>query len=176
MRIGAMRSVAIGLAFATMLAACADDGGGEEAPAQGSPTTEADESPQADADAAGEGTVAVADSDLGSILVDEEGITLYLFESDTGGSSTCYDDCAATWPPLVDEAPTAGEGTDEALLGTTERDDGEMQVTYDGHPLYYFASDQAPGDTKGQAIGDVWYVVDASGKAVTEEGAGRPGY
>ncbi|HJR96531.1 MAG TPA: hypothetical protein VJ979_01330 [Actinomycetota bacterium] len=173
MRIGAMRSVAIGLAFATMLAACADDGGGE-APAQGSPAAESAASPQPEAPA--EGTVAVADSDLGSILVDAEGISLYLFESDTGGSSTCYDDCAATWPPLVAEAPTAGEGADEALLGTTERDDGEMQVTYDGHPLYYFASDQAPGDTKGQAIGDVWYVVDASGKAVTEDGTGRPGY
>ncbi|HET9312236.1 MAG TPA: hypothetical protein VFP41_13555 [Actinomycetota bacterium] len=173
MRIGAMRSVAIGLAFATMLAACADDGGGD-APAQGSPAAESAASPRSDAPA--EGTVAVADSDLGSILVDAEGISLYLFESDTGGSSTCYDDCAATWPPLVAEAPTAGEGADEALLGTTERDDGEMQVTYDGHPLYYFASDQAPGDTKGQAIGDVWYVVDASGEAVTEKGTGRPGY
>ena len=76
-----------------------------------------------------------------------------------------------------DEAPTAGEGADESLLGTTERDDGEMQVTYDGHPLYTFASDTAPGDTNGQGVGEVWYVVDATGKAVTdEEGGGRPGY
>jgi predicted lipoprotein with Yx(FWY)xxD motif len=172
MRIGA-KSVAIGVLVATMLAACADDDGGEPA-AQGSPTAGSDATAT---EAPAEGTVAVAESDLGEILVDSEGMTLYVFGSDTGGSSTCYDDCAASWPPLIDEAPTAGEGADESLLGTTERDDGEMQVTYDGHPLYSFASDTAPGDTNGQGVGEVWYVVDTTGKAVTdEEGGGRPGY
>ncbi len=172
MRIGA-KSVAIGVLVATMLAACADDDGGE-APAQGSPTTGSDATTS---EAPAEGTVAVADSDLGKILVDPDGMTLYLFESDTGGSSTCYDDCEASWPPLIDAEPTAGEGADESLLGTTERDDGEMQVTYDGHPLYHFASDTAPGDTNGQGVGEVWFVVDPTGTAVTdEEGGGRPGY
>lgn len=172
MRIGA-KSVVIGVLVATMLAACADDDGGEP-PAQGSPTTASDATAT---EAPAEGTVAVADSDLGEILVDSEGMTLYLFESDTDGSSTCYDDCAASWPPLIDPEPTAGEGVDESLLGTTERDDGEMQVTYDGHPLYFFASDTAPGDTNGQGVGEVWFVVDPTGKAVTdEEGGGRPGY
>jgi len=103
-------------------------------------------------------------------------MTLYLFESDTGDTSTCTGDCAATWPPLIAEAPTAGEGVDEALLGTTIRDDGEVQVTYDGHPLYGFASDRSPGDTEGQGVGDVWFVVDASGKAVTDAARTGPGY
>ncbi|HWC71134.1 MAG TPA: hypothetical protein VG993_08240 [Actinomycetota bacterium] len=171
MRIGAMRMVAIGLGMALLVAACGDEGGDAgqgSAAAQPSPSAEA-------SDAVGAGTVSLGDSDLGSILVDADGKTLYLFESDTDGSSTCYDDCATTWPPLIDEAPTAGDGADESLLGTTEREDGEMQVTYDGHPLYYFASDQAAGDTMGQGIGDVWFVVDASGRAVTDAG-GRPGY
>jgi predicted lipoprotein with Yx(FWY)xxD motif len=178
MRIGAMRSLAIGLALATMLAACGEDDGGDDV-AQGSPEAEqspAAESPAAESPATDPATVQLADSDLGSILVDAEGLSLYLFEADTDGTSTCYDDCAATWPPLIADPPTAGEGVDDSLLGTTEREDGEMQVTYDGHPLYFFASDQAPGDTNGQAVGEVWYVVDAAGKAVTEEGAGRPGY
>ena len=118
----------------------------------------------------------LTDSDLGSILVDADGMTLYLFESDTAGASTCTADCAATWPPLIADSPTAGEGVDEALLGTTTRDDGEVQVTYDGHPLYGFASDEAPGDTEGQGVGDVWFVVDASGKAVTDAARTGPGY
>ena len=172
MRIGAMRWLAIGVTFATMLAACGGDDGDDAG--QGSPAAEspaAEESP-----AEGTGTVQVADSDLGSILVDAEGITLYLFEADTDGSSTCYDDCAATWPALIDDAPSAGDGVEESLLGTTERDDGEVQVTYDGQPLYYFASDQAPGDTEGQGIGDIWYVVDPAGAAITEKARTGPGY
>lgn len=166
MRIGAMRVVMVGLALAASLAACSD--GGEE-PTSG--TTSAAQSEPEEA-----ATVQVADSDLGSILVDSEGMTLYLFEADTDGSSTCYDDCATAWPALVDDAPVAGDGVDEALLGTTERDDGDVQVTYDGQPLYYFASDEAAGDTNGQGVGDVWYVVDPAGAAITEKARTRPGY
>ena len=166
MRIGAMRVVSVGLALSASLAACGDSG---EEPASG--TTSAAQSPPAEA-----ATVQVADSDLGSILVDSAGMTLYLFEADTDGSSTCYDDCATAWPALVDDAPVAGDGVDDALLGTTERDDGDVQVTYDGQPLYYFASDEAVGDTNGQGVGDVWYVVDAAGTAITEKARTRPGY
>ena len=160
-RIGGMRTVGIGLALTLALAACSGDDTTTPAPAATeSPTVE--ESPPADT-----ATVQLADSDLGSILVDAEGMTLYLFEADTDGTSTCYDECADAWPALVDDAPTAGDGVDDALLDTTERDDGELQVTYAGQPLYYFAADQAPGDTEGQGLNDVWYVVDAEGAAVT---------
>ena len=172
MRIGSMRALAVGLALTMSLAACGDDDGAGDG---GSPTASAQPSDTASPEPAS-ATVQLADSDLGSILVDGDGMTLYLFESDTGDTSTCTGDCAATWPPLIAEAPTAGEGVDEALLGTTTRDDGEVQVTYDGHPLYGFASDRSPGDTEGQGVGDVWFVVDASGKAVTDAARTGPGY
>jgi predicted lipoprotein with Yx(FWY)xxD motif len=172
MRIGSMRTLAVGVALTMSLAACGDDGGSGDG---GSPSAPAQSSDAASPEPASP-TVQLADSHLGSILVDGEGMTLYLFESDTGTTSTCTGDCAATWPPLIAEEPAAGEGVDESLLGTTTRDDGEVQVTYDGHPLYLFASDESPGDTQGQGVGDVWFVVDASGKAVTEEARTGPGY
>jgi len=172
MRIGSIRWLALGLAFTALLAACGDDDGDTGAGA-GSPAAE---SPAEETPATETGTVQVADSDLGSILVDADGMTLYLFEADTDGSSTCYDECADAWPALIDGAPTAGEGADDSLLGTTERDDGEVQVTYDGQPIYYFASDKKPGDTEGQGVGDVWYVVDPAGGAITEKARTGPGY
>jgi len=177
MRIGGMRAAAIGLALTMLLAACGDDeGDGDGAPGAGDGAT-SEASPSAEeSPAAVAATVQLGESDLGSILVDDDGMTLYLFESDTDGSSTCYDDCAAAWPALVDDAPTGGEGIDGSLLGTTERDDGDVQVTYAGRPLYTFASDQAPGDVEGQGVGDVWFVVDASGDAVVEEARTGPGY
>lgn len=112
-------------------------------------------------------TVELADSPLGSILVDGEGRTLYRFERDSDGETSCYDACAANWPPLVGDVE-AGEGADGALLGTTDRTDGSVQVTYAGRPLYYFAGDQAGGDVAGQGVMDVWYVVAADGAAITE--------
>jgi len=110
-------------------------------------------------------TVAVASSPLGDILVDSEGKTLYLFLPDEQGDSTCYDQCADNWPPLT-AAITAGDGADATLLGTATRTDGAEQVTYNGWPLYYFAADAAPGDTNGQGINDVWFVVTAAGESI----------
>jgi predicted lipoprotein with Yx(FWY)xxD motif len=173
MRIGSMRAVIAAVALTTLLAACGGDDGGNSG--DGSPSAASTPSTVESPAAAG-GTVQLADSDLGSILVDADGMTLYLLESDGDGTSTCTADCAATWPPLLDEAPVAGDGVDDSLLGTTTRDDGEVQVTYAGHPLYGFASDEAPGDTEGQGVGDVWFVVDASGKAVTDAARTGPGY
>ena len=104
---------------------------------------------------------------LGKFLVDADGMTLYLFTMDTKDASNCYDDCAAAWPPLLTTDPVvAGNGVDASLLGTAERKDGATQVTYDGHPLYTWAQDEAPGDATGQAVGDVWYVVSPAGEAV----------
>ena len=115
-------------------------------------------------------TVDLVESDLGEILADGEGRTLYLFLPDEQGASTCYDGCAQNWPPL--EAPAeAGEGVDASLLATSERDDGTQQVTYNGWPLYYYAADAGPGEVNGQGVGDVWYVVDAAGEAVQAAGA-----
>ncbi|MET0800604.1 MAG: hypothetical protein ABWZ53_05500 [Actinomycetota bacterium] len=175
MRIGAMRSVVVGLSLTLLLAACGSDntGDGGSTTSQESPTQAASATESAAADSA---TVDVGSSDLGSILVDSEGNTLYLFEADTDGSSTCYQDCAATWPALIGDAPVAGSGIDDSLLGTTKRDDGSMQVTYADHPLYLYAPDTAPGDTSGQGVGDVWFVVSPKGEAVTDKAATGPGY
>jgi predicted lipoprotein with Yx(FWY)xxD motif len=116
--------------------------------------------------AAGEATVATAESELGTILVDGEGLTLYMFMPDNQGPSSCEGDCLAAWPSLTGPA-TAGEGVDESLLGTAARpDDGTEQVTYNGWPLYYFAQDSAPGDVNGQGVGDVWFVVDPAGEPI----------
>ena len=113
------------------------------------------------------GTISVEGTDLGAILVDEDGNTLYLLTTDDQGASTCYDDCEANWPVL--EGPVeAGDGVDEALLGETMRDDGTVQTTYNDWPLYYFAGDAQAGDINGQGVGDVWYVLDASGEPVKD--------
>ena len=108
------------------------------------------------------------DSKLGSILVDSKGMTLYMYTKDTANTSSCYSSCATAWPPLLTTgAPTAGTGVDASLLGTTTRTDGSTQVTYNGLPLYYWIKDKAAGDTTGQGVQNVWYVVDPSGKPVT---------
>ena len=107
---------------------------------------------------------------LGQVLVDTRGMTLYLFEVETGSASTCYGSCAQNWPPLHTKgAPTAGSGSMQALLNTSARKDGTAQVTYNGHPLYFFVGDSKPGDTHGEGIsafGGSWYVVSPSGAKI----------
>jgi len=105
---------------------------------------------------------------LGSFLVDDKSMTLYLFTKDTPNTSVCYDKCATAWPPLLTTgSPIAGDGVDTSKLGTTKRTDGSVQATYNGWPLYYYAKDKAPGDVVGQDVGGVWYVVSAAGEKVT---------
>jgi predicted lipoprotein with Yx(FWY)xxD motif len=140
----------------TALVACSDDGD-----AGGGSTGDGEETP------AEQATVQAEDSDLGEIVVDAEGKTLYVFLADEGGASTCYEDCEASWPPLtVDAEPVPGEGIEASLLGTTERDDGSLQVTLDGQPLYYFAADETADDVNGQGVGDVWFVVAPDGAPI----------
>ncbi|MEA2514207.1 MAG: hypothetical protein QOJ59_3694 [Thermomicrobiales bacterium] len=97
---------------------------------------------------------------LGPILTDPNGMTLYLFTKDTTpGESTCYDQCATNWPPFTAEEPLGLPPTIEGELTTITRTDGTTQIAYNGIPLYYFVKDAQPGDTTGQGVGDVWYVV-----------------
>ncbi len=104
---------------------------------------------------------------LGSFLVDDKGMTLYLFTKDTPNTSNCYDKCATTWPPLLTTGKAAsGNGVDASKLGTTQRKDGTTQVTYNGWPLYYYAKDKAAGDVTGQDVGGVWFVVSPAGDKV----------
>ncbi|MGP3984876.1 COG4315 family predicted lipoprotein [Streptomyces sp. KR80] len=126
---------------------------------------------------AGQATVAVRSSNLGQVLVDGEGRTLYLFEADTSEKSTCNDACARAWPPLTTSGePKAGEGVKADLLGMTTRDDGTTEVTYNGHPLYYYQGDEKPGDTTGQELdqfGAEWFVLNADGNKVEGDGEGE---
>jgi predicted lipoprotein with Yx(FWY)xxD motif len=118
-------------------------------------------------------SVKLASTNLGKILVDAHGRTLYLFEADKGAMSNCAGACANAWPPLTTAGkPTAGAGVTAAELGTTKRADGSTEVTYNGHPLYTYAGDTAPGQTTGQAIdgfGAEWYVLSASGDKIDNE-------
>lgn len=171
------------VASAALGAACSDDdddGDGDPAggisPAATQPAAEATE-PAAESTAAGDATepageatepaasgdltlTTAEDETLGTILVDGRGFTLYTFANDTAGSgeSACNEGCVGAWPPLTVE----GEGSyDEALaadVDTITRADGSTQVTYKGMPLYFFASDTAPGDTTGHEVGGVWFV------------------
>ena len=106
----------------------------------------------------------------GKALVGRDGRTLYLFQADKNRTSACSGACAAAWPPyIVTGTPQAGSGVNQALLGTIIRPDGTMQLTYDGHPLYYFTADTAAGTAHGQAVkafGAEWYVVGASGSKI----------
>lgn len=179
------RRALILLAALLLLAACggaddesADAGGdsaaptavaSEAAPEASEPAAGASET-AGSASAAATGEITLAESDLGPILVDGEGMTLYVFDNDTEGTSTCTGECEANWPPVSGDV-TAGDGVDADLLGTTERDDGTSQATYDGQPLYFFAGDQAAGDTAGQGVGDVWWVVGPDGAKITDEAA-----
>ena len=121
-------------------------------------------------------------SNLGKILVDSQGRTVYLFKKDTGSKSTCSGECAVDWPPVTAKGrPTAGSGVTASMLGTTKRSDGSQQVTYDGHPLYRYEGDQSAGDANGQglvAFGAAWYSVSPGGSQITtaSSGSGSRGY
>jgi predicted lipoprotein with Yx(FWY)xxD motif len=120
-------------------------------------------------------TISAGGSSLGQILVDGNGKTLYLFEADTSTQSTCSGACAQAWPPLTTTgAPTAAGTVSPSLLGTTTRTDGTTQVTFNRHPLYYFVSDNQPGDTKGEgvtAFGAGWDVLSPNGAKIEKSGS-----
>jgi predicted lipoprotein with Yx(FWY)xxD motif len=128
------------------------------------------------ATASGSGTVVkVGPSNLGRVLVDAHGKTLYLWAHDKTAKSTCYGDCAEYWPPLLTRGkPLTAGGANASLLGTSRRSDGRIQVTYAGHPLYYFVQDRKPGQTTGEGLtgfGGRWDPVSAVGNAVRKGGS-----
>jgi predicted lipoprotein with Yx(FWY)xxD motif len=96
----------------------------------------------------------------GSILTDQDGRTLYAFFNDKNGTSSCADQCVATWPALVSrQAVAADAGIDHKLLSQTTRAEGTVQATYGNWPLYYYVGDQGPGDIDGQGVDGVWFVI-----------------
>lgn len=135
------------------------------------PSLTAPASPSAEATASTPVTIKLADSRYGRIIVDGSGRALYLFDADKGPTSTCYTACGAAWPPfIVAQAPTTGPDLAQALTSTTVRNDGSRQVTYNGHPLYYYIGDPGPGQVNCQAVvefGGGWYVVDGQGNKIS---------
>jgi predicted lipoprotein with Yx(FWY)xxD motif len=167
------------VASAALIAACAAPGGGAStAPTAAVTPVPATDVPMsappvtaAPTTAAAELTLELAtDATLGKYVTGEDGLALYIFKPDAAapGKSVCNGDCATAWPPLVVDAVgdvAAGTGVTGAL-GTVTRDDGSIQLTLGGNPLYYFAQDAAAGDVKGQGLNDVWYLAGADGKGV----------
>jgi len=126
-------------------------------------------------------TVGVAnEGNLGKILVDSQGRTLYLFQKDMGMKSACYGACANLWPPLPPSGkPTVGVGANASMVGVTARSDGTQQVTYNGHPLYLYQGDKNPGDTNGQgvtAFGAQWFVLTPAGNLVSATSSAGSGF
>ena len=163
----AAAAAAIPLA-ALALASCG--GGSNDATASKAPPKTANGRPA---------TVGVANSGLGTILVDSQGRALYLFKKDVGSKSACFGACADAWPPLrANGKPTVGTGATAALVGTTARADGKPQVTYNGQPLYLYAGDEKPGDTNGQGLttfGALWWVLSPAGNQVTGQASSSGG-
>ncbi|WP_309072593.1 COG4315 family predicted lipoprotein [Arthrobacter sp.] len=133
-------------------------------------TEEASEEPSGEA--AGGGTVGtplgVAETDLGEIVVDAEGMVVYYFTNDEpdSGVSACEGGCLEAWPPVLSDSETPEVEGVTGEVGTIETPDGELQVTINGMPIYYFAEDEAPGDTNGQGVNEVWYVVAPDGTMI----------
>lgn len=164
-RAGAMAAVA---GTALLLAACGSSSSsapGANAPAASAPTSSTPSSAGA--------TVGTAKGSAGTYLVSNSGRALYLWAADTGGKSSCSGACAKTWTPLTSTgAPHASGGASASDLGTIRRSDGSKQVTYRGHPLYYYAPDTGPGMTTGQgtnSFGAKWWLVSPSGSPITSQ-------
>ncbi|MEO8828724.1 hypothetical protein [Lapillicoccus sp.] len=129
-------------------------------------------------------TVKVATTSLGSVVVDGQSRTLYMFTKDTkdSGRSSCAGQCLVAWPPLTVDAPPTADGV-TGTLATIATADGKKQVTLNGWPLYYYSKDTKAGDTTGQDVGKVWFVLDPTGTPVgmpaattTRQTTSRPGY
>jgi predicted lipoprotein with Yx(FWY)xxD motif len=162
-----IHSVAVLAAAAALgLAACGGSSsggyGGSGGSTSASPATE---------NSTSTATIRTSNTNLGRILVDAQGRTVYLFKKDAGTKSACTGACATAWPPVVtSETPAAGSGVKASLLGTTTRSDGKRQATYNGHPLYLYEGDAAPGDTNGEGstgFGAPWLVMSPAGNGIS---------
>ena len=134
----------------------------------------------AGASAGGAATIDVANNaQLGQILTDSNGNTVYVFDKDTNGKSACSGSCAGVWPPVTTSgSPKAGKGVVASKLGTTKRSDGSTQVTYDGRPLYTYTADTSPWDTTGNGVnlyGALWYAVQPNGSNAPASGSSGSG-
>jgi len=170
------RMAGLGVLAALVLAACSSGSGGSAQQQQPPPQPAYTTTPPAQPAQPGAGGFKIANSQYGAILTNAQGRTLYGFANDAQGKSTCYQQCAQAWPPVVAQSPPqGGQGLNPALLTAVPRQDGSMQVMYGKWPLYYFSGDQQAGQTNGQGSKGVWYVVAATGKLVKAAGGAAGG-
>ena len=152
-----------------LVAGCGGGGSSKAAPAPAAPRAAAEVKARPKPKPRTGKRVTLHRSDYGKILADGRGRALYLFTRDEA-KSRCYGDCAEAWPPFLTKgAPRAGSRVKQKLLGTVRRSDGKKQVTYAGHPLYYYVGDHEPGQVLCQAVleyGGYWYVVKRGGDPV----------
>jgi predicted lipoprotein with Yx(FWY)xxD motif len=143
--------------------------GADSATPTSSAESSASSSSGASSSASTDALLATADTDLGTIVVDSAGKTVYMFDKDVQGSgvSNCSGQCLVAWPPVVASSATPQVDGVTGPVGTITRDDGTVQATLNGWPLYYWQNDKAPGDTTGQGVMGVWWVLSADGARVT---------
>ena len=158
-------------AVAFLLLACGSLGPSGTVTFSPSPSSIGTSSAAASPTTAAQVAISVANSRYGKIIVDGSGRTLYLFDIERDHMPICNSACAVAWPPLL--APGGGTSTselDHALIATAVRNDGSLQLTYNRHPLYYYAGDHSAGEIKCQAViefGGGWYVIDTQGNKIS---------
>ncbi|MGN6217424.1 MAG: COG4315 family predicted lipoprotein [Solirubrobacterales bacterium] len=164
------------MAVALVIAGCgggssttsASNSGGSEENASSESSASENKPASSESSGGSAAVVSLGHTKVGMVLVDSNGMTLYDFHKDKGTTSSCYGACAKAWPPMTTEGkPTVGNGASASKLGTTERKDGTMQVTYAGHPLYTFVEDKKPGEANGNdtsAFGAQWYALKGNGE------------
>jgi predicted lipoprotein with Yx(FWY)xxD motif len=169
------KAYAFGLLVALLALAVAGCGGGGSS--ESTTATNSESSKEASPETGQAVLTSASVSGLGTVLVNSEGLTVYQFLKDKGSTPSCYGACEEAWPPVISKGkPTAGEGASASLLGTTERKDGSLQVTYSGHPLYTFIEDKAPGEANGngsEAFGGLWWALDQEGLPVMSSAGGE---
>jgi predicted lipoprotein with Yx(FWY)xxD motif len=168
-RVGGVAALATA---AMIIAGCGSSNSSSSSSAAAAPAAASSSSSATSTAAAATGvTVKTEKGSGGTYLAGPNGHALYLWVADSGGKSACSGACAHAWPPLVTKGnPSAGEGVDASDLSTVKRSDGAEQVTYKGHPLYYFVADTSAGSTKGQGndgFGAKWWLIAPSGTAIT---------
>lgn len=171
-RMTALLAVALG---SVVIAACGDDPAPLAAPAD-TPTTvpaSAPPSPTAEPTApVADAAVKISQTELGDVLADPRGMTLYAFTNDVDATSTCSGTCAEAWPPVIVEPDfIVSPGLDTGIFATIQRKDGSHQLVAGKWPLYLYAADAKPGDVTGHGSGDVWFAVDTSGRLISDGAA-----
>ena len=172
-------SAAAGVAVSLLIAACGSSSSSSQTSAAGYGAPASTSSSTTSSTSASGPSIGAARGGAGTHLTGASGRALYLWVADSGGKSSCSGACAKVWPPLLASGtPAAGSGVNAADLGTIIRSDGTKQVTYKGHPLYYYVADKGAGTTNGQgsnSFGAKWWLVAPSGTAISSGGSASSG-